>query len=75
MQVIKKNEVNPYALTQAFKMSNGKTCGTIHTIFLKNKNGMFYTVGSICRGRMYIIYVQHIVISKPLGNLTFLDSI
>lgn len=47
--VIKKNEANPYALTQTFKMSSNKNCRTVYIIFSKNKNGLFYTVNSICR--------------------------
>lgn len=55
--VIKKNEVNLYVLIQIFKMLSNKNCRIVYIIFLKNKNGLFYIVNSICRIKyMYIIY-------------------
>lgn len=53
--VIKKNEINPYVLTQVFKMLNGKNYRKVHIIFSKIKNGQFYIVGSICRGKIRYI--------------------
>ena len=66
---IKKNEINPYAVTQTFKMSNDKTCRAVYIILSKNKNGL--TVGSLCRGKMHLICVQHIVTNELVRDLAF----
>lgn len=48
-------------------MSNDKNCLRVYIIFSKSKNGLFYTVGSIFRGKH--MSTRTTVTSELLGDL------
>ena len=50
-------------------MSNDKTCRAAYIIFSKNKNGL--TVSNLCRRKMYLICVQHILTNELMRDFDF----